>query len=421
MSKKTVLIIGAGILQISLIQEAKAMGLYVIVTDGNPRAPGFAHAYEHYVIDTYDIEGHRALVRELQRWESMTQIHLAGVCTSGADVAPTVAAAAEVAGTPGIPYAVAQRTHNKAEVRYTLTMAGLDHYQPRYASLYREEWQERPDLQQFCRESASWMYPYPCIIKPVSQRASRGVSRILQPSDEANAVAKAFAYGDPIILEECLIGTEHSAEILLDSHGRCQHFHVCDRFFSYDDGLAIELGHSNPSSLDTEKQQRIAAVLLASAYALDVTIGPFKADIMWTDDGPKILECTARCSGGWDSQWTYPQSSGDNLLRRILQVACGLPVDPQPLAPDPQRYVACAAIIPKQTGRITQLPELTPHWQGNTRCRLIWHVQPGDMLAPLQHNGQRAGFLCLEETSYARAWEQAVLMATQLAHEIQVT
>ena len=415
MKRRAVLMIGAGFLQCVAIREAQDLGFDVIATDGNAQALGSQLVDEFHQRDTYDAAAHRLLVPLLrERWD------ICGVFCCGADVAPTVAAAAEVAGTPGIPYAVARRTHNKAEVRYALTEAALDFYQPQYATLYATEWKETPDLRQFCIESASWALRYPCVIKPVSQRASRGVSLVTHPIDEVFALTKAFTYSNPIIIEEYLVGTEHSAEILLDGHGACAGFHVCDRFFSYDDGLAIELGHINPSRLDTHQRRQIYDALLLSSQALGVTIGPWKADMMWTDDGPKILECTARCSGGWDSQWTYPQSSGDNLLRRILQVACGLPVDPQLPAPDPQRYVACAAIIPKQTGRITQLPELTPNWKSNTRCRLIWHVQPGDTLAPLQHNGQRAGFLCLEETSYTRAWEQAVLMATQLAHEIEV-
>ena len=56
MSKK-LLILGAGEMQIPVIQKAKAMGLYTIVADMAGDAPGMKYADKAVVISTMDKEG----------------------------------------------------------------------------------------------------------------------------------------------------------------------------------------------------------------------------------------------------------------------------------------------------------------------------------------------------------------------------
>ena len=53
---KTLLIISGGLEAIPGIIHAKKMGFHVVVSDGNPHAPGFEFADDYIVESTYDIE-----------------------------------------------------------------------------------------------------------------------------------------------------------------------------------------------------------------------------------------------------------------------------------------------------------------------------------------------------------------------------
>ncbi len=395
-----VLIIGAGLLQVPLIQEAQALGLKVIATDGNPQAPGAALADAFLPIDTYDAETTAALVPLMQGTYT-----LRGVCTAGSDTAPTVSLAAERAGTPGIPYPVALRTHNKAEVRRALASRGLYSYQPAWLFFYQSH------------ATRDHRIGYPCVVKPVSQRASRGVSIVPNGDALRRAVDKALSYGDEYLIEQCLIGTEHSAEAILDGEGSLLWFNIVDRPFDYSSGTGIELGHVNPTCLSPRAQQQMHFMLLACARALGVTWGPFKVDVMMTDAGPKVLECTARLSGGWDCQKTSPLT-GRHPMRQLLQLSCGMPVDSQPSA---QGYAACAAILPQKSGVVQTLPRPEPLRVSGYYEEIIWTIQPGMTIHPATHNGERAGYVLVHMNSADVVWENAQSLAEVLADALEVT
>ena len=395
-----VLVIGAGLLQTDLIREAQAMGLYVIATDRNPSAPGMALADECHVLDTYDCEGHMKLAAYLREYHPC---RLWGVVTAGSDTAPTVAHAAAAAEVPGIPIEVAERTHNKFHVRWALDDAALHLYQPFW--LYCDA--EDDPLEQMEINTLR----FPVVVKPTQQRASRGVSIVFTPEHLYEAAQRALAFGKEYLLEQYLTGTEHSAEAILDGKGALLWLNIVDRPFDYSSGTGIELGHVNPTCLDARQQQQIQLMLLACARALGVTWGPIKADVMLTAHGPKLLEFTARLSGGFDCQRTSPMT-GRHPMRQLLQLATGQTVDPQPPA---QGYAACAAILPQKHGVVQALPILA-----DSRCEVIWASAPGDTIHPAQHNGERSGYVLVHAGAYALAWQCAKAQADLLADAVEV-
>lgn len=408
-----VLIVGASLLQVPMILEARALGLLPLVTDRDCNAPGVALAEHWYPVDTYDAKAHAALVPFIQK-----NYTLLGVATCGADVAPAVSAAAKTARTPGIPYMTAMKTHDKGTVRSLLRNAGFQRYQP--GSVLVTAADPGSDI-------ANWFHVdvviedelcgYPVVLKPLQQRASRGVSIIPSIRQLEKGIRHVLTYGEEYLVEQCLSGSEHSAEIIMNGTGALTFFNVVDRFFDYGTGVPIELGHVNPSNLTVPQRRDILAMLQAAAHTLGVAWGPFKCDVMWTTDGPKILECTARLSGGFDCQRTTPLSTGRNPIRQVLMLACGLPVEESAILDPCTRYAACAAILSQQTGRLYRLPTLNdidfPQHIDHVD-EVIWCVREGDMLAPAQHNGERAGFVITVADTYALAWKQAAYAARRL-------
>lgn len=387
-----VLIIGAGILQTYLIKEAKAMGLAVVAVDGNPNAPGFVFADAHSVMSTYDVETVASAIPSMQE-----RFHLIGVCTAGADVAPTVALAAQAAGVPGIPYGVAKNTHDKGIVRLLLDKAGLSGYQPRFELMSTDE-----PFSAFhaCIDKIGG---YPVVFKPRTQRASRGVSIVTSEAEIAPAVDKLRAYGQAFLIEEHLEGTEHSAEMIFVDHQDFAWANIVDRIFQYDQGIPIEIGHVNPTILPHRDQSATHAMMLKAAEALGVNFGAFKCDVMMTEDGPKILECTARLSGGFDSQVTSPLT-GRHPMRTLLELSCGMPITERWTYAE--GYAACAAILPKKYGILRAWPTEMM----NSLCIPIAKI--GERIVAPTNAAERCGYVieshaCIYESVWALAKDYA--------------
>ena len=417
MTQSAVLCIGAGPLQVPLLLEAKQMGLYVIAVDGNIEAIGRSIADRFVNLDIY-------AKREIQSWVALWQRDvppggqghpIIGVVTAGADVAPTVAIAAATARVRGIPILVAERSHNKAVVRATVAEKINGYYQPRWihhmpGNKYTET---------FYKVIESTI-GYPCVLKPLEQRASRGITILRQPDDLDFAVRKVLQYGDEYLVEECMTGSEHSVESML-VEGRPIWFNVVDRRFHYEHGIPLETGHVNPSKLSSLQTLRLRIMLITIAHCLGVCWGPFKMDIMWTPDGPRLLEATCRLSGGWDCQGTSPLT-GRHPLRMLLQMSCGL--DTIEDIPTANGYAACAAILPKQHGTIHALPgnDILPQAPSadTTIHEILWAAKVGDVLAPITHCAQRPGFVLSWANTYEHAWRGAKEAADTLADHIVI-
>ena len=397
-SHKSLLIIGAGILQAYFIKEAKSLGLYVIATDGDCNALGFADADECHVLDTYNWKGHALFASELR---DSHPCKLIGVATCGSDTAHSVAAAAEIAGLRGIPLKVAHLTHNKGAVREALSYADVDCYQPRYliAMSYCST-----NYRAIVIEERCILGGFPIVVKPLEQRASRGISIVQNKVQFHEAVTKVLPYGEEYLLEECLVGTEHSVEGIFGEAGELIWFNIVDRIFTYENGLALEIGHVNPTKLDTHVQQQMLLMFLAAARALDVSWGAFKIDAILTADGPKILEVTARLSGGFESQVTSPMT-GRHPMRALLQLSCGMEIDVQKNIKDAEGYAACCGIFARKQGVLQALPL----WEENDEefCGGVWCCKSGDTIGPAQHCAERLGFVFAYASNYGEAWLKA--------------
>jgi biotin carboxylase len=402
---KHVLIVGGGHLQVPLIQEALSLGVQVVLTDRDAVCPGRALTDHFWQVDTSDVAGHRQLGQRLYG-------QVAGVVTAGADCAPSVAAAAEGAGVRGIPFEIAEQTHQKDQVRLSLDAAELECYQPSFylGGVVPED-----------------MDDFPYVVKPLRERASRGVHIVHDRLGLISAVEQVQArYGEYVLIEECLTGTEHSCEIIFGDSGEVLWFNIVDRYFDYSSGIPIEQGHINPTRLGEHEQQQMLLMTLAAAKALGVTWGPFKIDAMMTAEGPKILECTARLSGGWDCQWSSPVTDR-HPMKLLLQLACGLPLDAQPQMAGADGHGAVAAILPTTTGILEAIQ--LPLWaasgeilRDSMRDRAVMMmVQPGDTIHPLEHNAQRCGFVMAHGHSYQHTWEIACTVADQIAAGMVIT
>jgi biotin carboxylase len=329
MRNGTVLLVGAGLLQVPAIDQIHALGLRVLATDRDPGAAALSMCDESVVLDTKDVAGHVALAKSLAE-----RGDLAAVYTEGADVEVTVAEAAAAVGLPGCSTSAAATCSDKALFRRVCDAAGLPG--PRF-----EEVGTRGDAQAAARSIG-----FPVIVKALDNSGSRGATKVTEEAglDAAFEEAMRWTSGDRVLVEECLSGPEQSVETIV-ADGRHYRCNIVDRPFAYDP-YPIEVGHNNPTALDESSQDRLYELVEASARAVGIDLGAAKADTMWTANGPVVLEMTARLSGGFHSQYTSPLAFGTNDIKATLDLALGRPLDPRDVTPRWHRHSICRSLFP---------------------------------------------------------------------------
>jgi biotin carboxylase len=374
--RQTLLLVGAGLLQVRAVEIAHELGLRVVATDRDPRAVAFALAEEAVVLDTKDVDGHVRLARGLA-----ARGELAGVYTEGADVEVTVAEAARAVGLPGVDPAAARICSDKAEFRRVCAAAGLPG--PRF-----HEVRDVSEALRALREIGS-----PAIVKPLDNSGSRGARKIAGEQELPDAFAQALRYtsGESVLVEECLSGPEQSVETIVNHDGGLHRCNIVDRPFAFDP-FPIELGHDNPTALAEGQRERLYELVEATARAVGIDMGAAKADTMWTTRGPVVLELTARLSGGFHSQYTSPLAHGTNEIKATLELALGRQLNPTDLLPRRRRHAICRALFP-EPGRIVAIGGVEEALAVPGVEHVLLRMGVGDEIPPYRNCADRAGFV----------------------------
>jgi biotin carboxylase len=322
----TIMILGAGIMQIPGIRLAKRSGWKVIVADGNKDALGRTLADHFEVVDLKDREGLLGIAR---RYHDL--FGLDGVFTAGTDFSSSVAWVAEKMGLPGISFETAMRATDKCLMRQAFQKAGVP--SPRFACVSG------------CADALSVLggMDFPLVVKPVDNMGARGVRRV----DSREALVEAIRSALPlsrssrVIVEEYMEGPELSLDAIV-YRGTVTICGNADRHICFPPNF-VEMGHTIPTCLDGATKARIEEIFRAGICAIGIDNGVAKGDIKLTPRGPMVGEIAARLSGGYMSGWTFPLSSGVEVTQAAMNVAVGLP--PGDLSPRLHKVVAERAFI----------------------------------------------------------------------------
>ena len=302
---KTVLVIGAGVLQAPGIRRAARMGLRVLATDMDPHAPGFAAAHGHAVISTLDIP---------QTIEYAKRNNINGVFTLATD-APlnTVAAVAEACGLPGPAPDVARAATHKHRMKKVLSGAGVPC--PGF-ELARSAPQA---LRAACR--IGW----PVVTKPMMGSGSRGV--ILAYTEKelqaAYRVARQVSHVRGVLIEEFARG-RHVCVETFSWRGRHRVLCVIERTVTGPPHF-VELEHRFPSTFEKKILLQMEETAVAGLHALGIESGPAHIDMIVTERGPLISEIGARLDGDYKSSHFMPLVFGYDIIADTIRTAVGHP------------------------------------------------------------------------------------------------
>jgi len=393
----------------AFIDAARALGVDLVCASEKPNVFE-AEAPEHLVtLDFTDPEGAAASVANFHKARPIQAV--VGVDDTTAVVA---AAIAERLGLEANPVAAASAARNKLEMRRRLHAAHVP--APRFRTISLEG-----DIDRAARDAE-----FPCVLKPLTLSASRGVIRADDPAQFVAAVRRIRALlarpdvsvaGDAarmLLAEEFVPGREVALEGLL-MEGRLHTLALFDKPDPLDGPFFEETIYVTPSRLPADVQARIATVTAQACAALDLTQGPVHAELRVDERGPWVIEVAARSIGGLCSR-TLRFGTGMTLEELILRHALRWPI----ASLQRERRPAGVMMIPiPRAGRLRAVhgqaqAEAVP---GIDEVAVTAHLT--QELVPLPEGWQYLGFIFARAES-ADAVERALRTAhAQLSFEIE--
>lgn len=368
LTDKTLMILGASILQLPAIEKAVGMGLKVVALDMNPDAIGFSvPGVIKEVISTIDIP---SAIQAAKRH------HIDGVMTLATDMPMrTVAAIAKECELVGISEETAIKATDKSVMRETLKNAGVP-----VPGFYRVE-----NLDEYM--TAISHMPSTFMVKPSDSSGSRGILKVDNKDDAVRAYeyTKNFSRNGIVVVEECMIGPEVSVETLAYD-GEVHVIQITDKITTGAPHF-VEMGHTQPTRLDCAED--IANVAIAANKAIGIENGPSHTEIIVTKEGPKIVELGARLGGDCITTHLVPLSTGVDMVEACIRIALGE-------KPDIQYTINCGSAIryfKQQAGVIKDILGIdkAQEIEGVKQISIVHGI--GEKITDIMDSGSRMGFV----------------------------
>ena len=264
---------------------------------------------------------------------------------------------------------------------------------------------------------------YPCVIKPLSLSASRGVIRadtptefikafqrttkLLQTLQDANGHSSSQEHPSQYLLvEDYIPGIEVALEgILLD--GELKTLTIFDKPDPLEGPFFQETLYITPSRLSSDIQDALHHATAEAADALGLRHGPVHAELRYNDKGAHLIEIAARTIGGLCSR-TLRFGTGMSLEELVIRYAIG-----QPVAALQREHLAAGVMmipVPK-AGILEEVRGKAAAHQVDRIVEVNITIPIGGEVVPLPEGARYLGFI------FARAnTPEAVETALREAH-----
>lgn len=382
---KKILIIGAGFLQDFVIQKAKSMGYETIAVDANPASIGFHHADKYKVINIVDEKACLAYAQEE---------NIDGVLTAATEYGVLTAAyIAEQMNLVGLKYETAQMIKNKYQVRKCLFESKVDDAEQAY------EVTENTDLAILVEKLS-----FPVMVKPCDGSGSRGVSRVDEAAQFAEACQKSMVISitHRAEIETFIIGREYGAESLV-VNGEVHVLGIMRKWMTAPPYYA-ELGHAMPSGLDKEVENRVVECVKKAIKALGINSGSVNMDLLVTEDNKVyIVDVGARMGGNLIGSHIIPYGTGIDYMGNMIKIAAGEMVDLRPIT---KPTAVATRLLAFRSGKVAKLPDFEKIEQ-EYGVEIHHHLEVGQTISEYHTNLDGCGYIVAKadcvETAMANA------------------
>ena len=368
----------------AFLEAARRLDLPVVVGSERPQALAAANPAGHLTLDFSAPESAtRAIV------EFAEDYPISAVVAADDDGVILGAMAAAALALPHNPVAAVVDARNKYRMREVTAAAGIP--SPPFT---------RVSIRDDPAEVASRVC-FPCVVKPLSLSASRGVIR----TDDAPQFVAAFRRvaaiiqradvspspgtgGHQILVESFIPGMEVALEGLL-TRGNLRVLALYDKPDPLDGPFFEETMYVTPSRLSTAVQEAIFARTAAVAAALGLREGPVHAELRVNAQGPWLLEIAPRSIGGLCSR-TLRFGPGITLEELIVRHALARDV----ASFEREREAAGVMMIPiPHAGILREVfgQQEAREVPGVEDLRLT--IPPGQEVVPLPEGSKYLGFI----------------------------
>lgn len=301
---ESIMIFGAGMLQVSIIQTARDLGFYTIAVDPDKNAIGKIIADQFYTVAGTDFDKTLEIARTHQ---------IKGLVTSATD--KPLLMMARIAEKLELPFPTEKaisNTINKFELKKIL----LENNIPCAKGVMTNLEELIPNL-----ENSG--ISFPVIVKPTDSSGSRGVYYCKSLDELIGAYSECIKYSnfDKVLIEEYLEGPEISIEALVQDNN-LYIIQITDKTvtpFPYN----VEMGHLQPSRFYAAYYDEIYQVLKNAVLALNLNNCALHPEMKITKDGIKIVEIGPRLGGDFITSHLTPLSTGVNMEEQLIKIATG--------------------------------------------------------------------------------------------------
>ena len=320
----------------------------------------------------------------------------------------TIASAA--LGLPHNPVASAKATRNKYLLRDTLATNGVSVPAYQRFSIYDDA------VEIAKRLGADIPVNFPCVIKPLSLSASRGVIRADTPAEFVEAFQRttkllhalekntdgisAESPSQYLLIEDYIPGIEVALEgILLD--GELKVLALFDKPDPLEGPFFEETLYITPSRLSEDIQEALHHATAAAAQALGMRHGPVHAELRYNAEGAHLIEIAARTIGGLCSR-SLRFGTGMSLEELVIRHAIGQPVET--LQREQQAAGVMMIPVPK-AGILGEVRGKTQAYHVDGIVEVNITIPVGGEVVPLPEGARYLGFI------FARAETPAAVEA----------
>lgn len=334
--------------------------------------------------------------------DALEGLHFDAIAAVGDRPAILAAQAAERFGLEFHPASAAQACADKFTARRVLQQAGM-----RVPAFFRAGFDEDP-------AAVASRAPFPCVLKPLGQSASRGVIRANHAAEFVAAFERIRKLGGrDLQVESYIPGREFAIECLV-THGNFRALAIFDKPDPLEGPFFEETIYVTPSRESPGVQQALVETTAEAVRALGLSHGPVHAELRYNETGAWMLEAHARPIGGLCAR-TLRFSGGIPLEEVILRHALGESVTDLNL----EEGAAGVMMIPLPKGGIFH--STTGVERAGRVCGVedvIVTARPGQLLVPLPEGATYLGFI-FARGNQPRAVEAALRAAhSELRFEI---
>ncbi len=396
MQQKKLLVLAAGILQITVIKKAKAMGYYVIAADGDPNARGFLYADKAICANITDEE----VMLKIARDEGVD-----GVIHPCSEVSMNVMGRInDELGLSGITREQAIRATNKHLMREAFEKGKAPSPKSILTESAEDAWEH---LQKDFTTDG--------ILKPSRNSGSRGIAKVTRDMpkedfEKAYYIALEESRDKSVLIEQFIEGPEFSIEIIV-WNGKVNVLTVTDKKTTEAPHF-VELGHSQPSCFSEEDVENLKAAAVAGVKALGVNNCACHAEAKLMDGKAYLMEIGARLGGDFISTELTHLSTGIDMVAAAIN--CALGIEPC-LEPTEEKHGVCIRYFCPKPGKLVSISNIEVLEDERVYLWEIYH-KVGDIIPEVTSSLSRSGHVIVTEKDA----KTAIAFAESLLNEVKM-